>query len=130
MPEQQIQPTGQPTAAFVLSLLAGLWMLAAGAMMGGFGWGGMMGGWQAMHGWMWGRGSVRGFPFWLPWFGVAAGIIVLIGAVMLYVRSEQRRTWGAVILIVSALDIVLGMMGLLAGTMGVIGGVLALTAKD
>jgi hypothetical protein len=33
-------------------------------------------------------------------------------------------------LVVSALDIVFGMMGLLAGTLGVIGGVLALSTKD
>jgi hypothetical protein len=68
--------------------------------MGGFGWGGMMGRWQAMHGWMWGPSRRLGFPLWSPWFGVAAGIIVLVGAVMLYVRSEQRRTWGVVILVV------------------------------
>src|SRR6185437_15666822 len=49
------------TAAFVLSLLAGLWMLSAGGMMG-FG-GGMMGGSNGvaryhhmMGGWMWGSG--------------------------------------------------------------------------
>ena len=132
MPEAQIQRTEQPTAAFVLSLLAGLWMLAAGGMMGGFGWGGMMGGWHSgmMGGWMWGRTGIRGFGVWWPWFGALAGIVVLVGAVMLYVRPEQRRSWGLVILIASALNIFLGMMGLLAGTLGVIGGVLALAAKD
>jgi len=46
MSEGQIRRTEQPTVAFVLSLLAGLWMLAAGSMMGGFGWGGMTGGWM------------------------------------------------------------------------------------
>jgi hypothetical protein len=107
----------------VLSLLAGLWMLAAGSMMGGFGWGGMMGGW------MWGQGAVRGFGVWWPWFGAVAGIIVLVGAVMLYLKPGQRRTWGAVILIASALNFLVGMMGLLAGTLGVIGGALALSAK-
>jgi hypothetical protein len=50
MSETQMQRTEQPTVAFVLSLLAGLWMLAAGGMMGGYGWGGMMGG--ARHGWL------------------------------------------------------------------------------
>jgi hypothetical protein len=44
MSETQMQRTEQPTVAFVLSLLAGLWMLAAGGMMGGIGSGGMMGG--------------------------------------------------------------------------------------
>jgi hypothetical protein len=108
----------------VLSLLAGLWMLAAGSMMSGFGWGGMMGGW------MWERGGIRGLGVWWPWFGIVGGIVVLVGAVMLYVKPEQRRSWGVVILIASALNFLLGMMGLLAGTLGVIGGVLALSTKD
>ena len=123
MLEEQIQRTEQPTAAFVLSLLAGVWM------MGGFGWGGMMGGWHGMGGWMSGRG-IRTFGVWWPWFGIFAGIVVLVGAVMLYVRPEQRRSWGVVILVASVLNIFFGMMGLLAGTMDVIGGVLALGTKD
>jgi hypothetical protein len=130
MAEERIQKTEQPTAAFVLSLLAGLWMLGAGGMMGGFGWGGMMGGWQGMHGWMWGRGGIRDFGLRWPWFGIFTGIVVLVGAIMLFIKPEQRRSWGVVILVASALYMVVGMMGLLAGTLGVIGGVLALTARD
>ncbi len=130
MSEAQIQRTEQPTAAFVLSLLAGLWMLGAGGMMGGFGWGGMMGGgWHRMDGWMSGL-RMRSFGVWWPWLGVFAGIVVLVGAVMLYIKPEQRRSWGVVILVASALNIFLGMMGLLAGTLGVIGGVLALGTRD
>lgn len=129
MQVEQIQRTEQPTAAFVLSLLAGLWMLAAGGMMGGFGWGGMMGGWHGMGGWMGGQG-IRTFGVWWPWFGLFAGIVVLVGAVMLYVRPEQRRSWAIAILVASALNIIFGMMGLFTGTMGVIGGVLALGTKD
>jgi len=124
MSEGQVRRTEQLTVAFVLSLLAGLWMLAAGGMMGGFGWGGMMGGW------MWGRGGIGGFGVWWPWFGISAGIVVVVGAVMLYVKPEQRRSWGVVILVASALNFLLGMMGFLAGTLGVIGGVLALSTKD
>jgi len=70
MSDVQIQTTEQPTVAFVLSLLAGLWMLAAGSMMGG---------WHGMGGWMWGRG-MRSFGVLWPWFGIFAGIVVLIGA--------------------------------------------------
>jgi len=129
MPGEQIRTTEQPTAAFVLSLLGGLWMLAAGGMMGGFGWGGMMGGLQGMHGWMWSRGGISGFGLRWPWFGIFAGILVLVGAIMLFVKPEQRRSWGVVVLVASALYMVVGLMGLLAGTLGVIGGVLALTAS-
>lgn len=129
MPEEQIQRTEQPTAAFVLSLLAGVWIMAAGGMMGGFGWGGMIGGWHGMGAWMSGR-AIRTFGVRWPWFGIFAGIVVLVGAVMLYVRPERRRSWGVVILVASVLNIFFGMTGLLAGTMGVIGGVLALGTKD
>ena len=80
-------------------------------------------------GWMWGRGT-RGFGVWWPWYGVLSGIIVLVGAAMLYVRPEQRRSWGVVILVASCLNFFLGMMGPLAGTLGVIGGVLALSTRD
>ena len=134
MSNGQMQTTEKPTVPFVLSLLAGLWMLGAGGMMAGFGWGGMMGGqygmahWQGMGGWMWGRG-MHAFGMSWPWFGVVAGIVVLIGAVMLYVKPEQRRSWGLVILIISALDVLVGMGGLLAGALGVVGGAMAMAAK-
>jgi hypothetical protein len=86
-------PVEKPTAAFVLSLLAGLWMLATGTMMSG------VGEW-VMGGWMWGHGMMRGLAptLWWPWFGLIAGIVVLIGAAMLYAKPEQRQTWGIVII--------------------------------
>ncbi len=118
-------PVERPTAAFVLSLLAGLWMLATGTMMSGVGeWG--------MGGWMWGHGMMRGFAptLWWPWFGLIAGIVVLIGAAMLYAKPEQRQTWGIVIVSASALNLFFGMGGLVAGVLGVIGGALALSKSE
>ena len=137
MPGEQIQTSEKPTAAFVLSLLAGLWMLGAGGMVGGFGFGGMMGGqggqfgmahYQGMNDWMWGRGA-HVFGMSWAWFGLFAGIVVLIGAVMLYVKPEQRRSWGLVIVVISGLNVFIGIGGLLAGALGVIGGALAMAAK-
>jgi uncharacterized membrane-anchored protein len=85
-----------------------------------------------MGGWMWGHGMMGGFvstsPWW-PWFGIIAGVVVLIGAAMLYIRPKQAQGWGIVILIVSALNLFFGMGGLLAGLLGIIGGALALAAK-
>jgi hypothetical protein len=140
MSNGQPQTSEKPTAAFVLSLLAGLWMLTAGGMMGGFGRGGMMGrfGWgrnmggqggygQGMGNWMWGSG-MHVFGTSQPWFGAIAGVVVLVGAAILYAKPEQRRPWGLVILVVSAIDIFVGMGGLVAGALGVIGGALALVA--
>jgi len=115
----------RPTTAFVLSLLAGLWMLSTGGMMYGMGPGFMDGGGSMM----WGHGMMRTFGpgLWVPWFGPAGGIILLIGAVFLYSKPEESRTWGLVILVVAALNVFVGMGGLLAGTLGVIGGALALS---
>lgn len=132
---EQAQTTERFTAAFILSLLAGLWMLSMGGMMGGFGWGMMAGPSATAHfhhmmgGWMWGSG-MHAFGMSWPWFGVLAGIVVLLGAVMLYVRPQQHRTWGLVVLVVSAIDFFVGMGGLLAGALGVIGGALAMAGKS
>ncbi|MFQ5666755.1 MAG: DUF6114 domain-containing protein [Candidatus Binatia bacterium] len=117
----------RPTAAFVLSLLAGLWMLGSGTIR--YRWQGMMGGWHGAGGMMWSHGMMwRIAPtFWWAWFGIVAGVLVLTGAVILYTRPNQRRTWGLVVLIVSALNIVVGMGGFFAGVLGVIGGALALS---
>lgn len=140
MSNRQTRTDEKATAAFILSLLAGLWMLFAGGMMGGIGFGGMMRGqgdqygpagmsrFQGMSGWMWGSG-IHAFGASWPWFGVAAGIVVLIGAVMLYVRPQERWGWGMAILIISAVDFFVGMGGLLAGVLGVIGGALAMAGK-
>lgn len=120
------------TGAFVLSLLAGLWMLGSGGMMYG------------MHynqgSWMWHQGMMRGVgtgfgmgfgtAFWWPWFGLVAGVIVLVSAAMLYARPAQAKTWGIVIIVLSAIDALIGMGGLLAGTLGIIGGALALSASS
>ena len=138
MSNGQTQTTEKTTAAFVLSLLAGLWMLSAAGMMGGLGFGGMMRGqdgqygmdhFQRMNGWMWGSGMHALAITWL-WLGVAAGIVVLIAAAMIYVRPQERRGWGLAILIISALDFFVGTGGFVAGALGVIGGSLAMAGKQ
>jgi len=132
----------QNLLAFILSLAAGLWMIATGGiMMSGFWMQGMMGGapqsqyghhygmygWSGMYGWMYGRGLHTFGESW-PWIGFAAGFVVLAGAAFLYLRPQQRRSWGAMILAASALDLFFGMGGVVAGALGVIGGIMALAA--
>ena len=63
----------------------------------------------------------------MPWFGPIAGVIVLVGAALLYSSPGQARKWGLVIVIVSAVDALIGMGGLIAGALGVIGGALAMS---
>ena len=120
--EQNGQSKSSQTMAFVLSLLAGLWMLGMGVMMASWAVGGE-------YSWMWGHGMMRGFysSLWWPWFGAIAGALVLLGAVMLMAKPAQRRGWGILIIIVSALNFFVGMGGFVAGILGIIGGALAIS---
>lgn len=131
MHEGHAQAERKPVAAFVLALLAGFWMLMAGVM--GYAWGpSMMGGWrhgERMRGsWMWHHGMMRDMAPMLgwPWWGVIVGSVILLGAVMLYTKPEHCRGWGMAIVILSALNLFIGMGGFLASVLGIIGGALAL----
>src|SRR5256885_17213934 len=84
---------------------------------------GMMGG--MMVPWMLGSVPV------LAAFGIASGIMVILGSVMLYTRSAENQLWGAIILAFSVVSILGSMGGLLVGlVLGMLGGILALTWTD
>ena len=115
--------------AFILSLLGGLWMLASGQMMyGGVSRMPMNGGWGTGH-MMWGRGMMGQFGFWWPWFGTLAGTIVIVSAIILYFAPQYRRSLGTTILVISVLNLFLGMGGLLASVLGIAGGIISLRPK-
>ncbi len=86
--------------------------------MNGYGFYGMM------------RGIGIGFGF-IGIIGVVIGIIVSVGAIMLYSHSNQHMTWGILIIIFSVLSLFGGMMnGLGVGLfLGIVGGVLAIIWK-
>ena len=117
-----------PTAPFVLSLIAGLLMLAgAGMAMMVFSYGtshyGFMGGYYGM------MGGDGGWSYWTAAVGLIAGVAVLAGAVMIYARPASASTWGLVVLIFSVLSF-FGMGGFFIGAiLGIIGGILAMTWK-
>ena len=125
------QPSSDaPTAPFVLSLIAGILMLAGVGMMLAFAHGthysGMMGGYYGM---------MQGFGYGGWWFygaallGLIAGIVVLVGAIMIYARPSNAPTWGLLILVFSVLSF-FGMGGFFVGAiLGIVGGVLAMTLR-
>lgn len=140
MSEDKKPTPGKPAAAFVVSLIAGLWMLAMGGMMGrgymgGHGWGGhMMNGDHTGGGydWIWQHHQMMhgyGGGTWWSWIGIAAGVVVLVGAAVLYSRPASARGWGVAILVVSAVGLLAGAGGFLAGILGIIGGILAIAWK-
>ena len=105
-----------PTAAFVLSLIGGVFILLGGAYMA--------------------TAGARIFTLdpnlglGIGALGVAVGAFVLVGTVMLYVRPERHRNWGIIILIFSVLSVFPAIGGGLIGMiLGIIGGALAISWK-
>ena len=131
--------TEKPIVSFIFSLIAGILILGGSVTVMGFSFGDLT---------MWhderillrrddGRyyGMMRGFGFGGGWFsglaaiGIASGIIILIGAIMIYNQPARASTWGALILAFSIVSL-FGMGGFFFGAvLGVVGGILALTWK-
>jgi len=132
----------KPTIAFILSLIAGVFIFLGGgmmSMMNSFLYGGMMNGYWGYGGMMgryWnspGFGMMAGYG-WGGVFGLAGvifGIGVIVSAVMLYNNPQEHSKWGLFILIFSLLSIFgSAMAGFGVGLiLGVLGGVFALTWK-
>lgn len=125
--------TEAPTASFVLSLIGGFLILAGAGMMMTFSsdtpYYGMMGGYRGM---MDGDfGVMQGFGYGGWFYGAAAiglvsGIVVLIGAVMIYLRPSKVPMWGLLVLVFSIVSFA-GMGGFFIGAiLGIVGGALAL----
>lgn len=100
-----------PSIAFILSLIGGMLILLSGVMFsiwfmsGGHNPWGMMGGdWSMMGNWAFPFGFMSGFSL----IALVAGIIVVIGAVMLNARPSEHMAWGVIILIFSIISL-LGM---------------------
>ncbi len=128
----------KPVAAFVLSLIAGILILAGSAMITTFYFGvryfgGMMGGYYGMMNGYKGMVNMLGFGggwSYVPMaIGVISGIIILVGAIMIYNQPSKTLTWGVLIVVFSVVSF-FGMGGFFLGAiLGVVGGILALTEK-
>ncbi len=126
-----ISPYEVPTTPFVLSLVAGVFILLGAFMplvfMGNFGrMGGMMEGSGMREGFdgagMMGTGSIV-----MRIVGLAFGGVVLYTAIMLNARPAQHVTWGSLILVFSILSVFGAWGGFGIGlVLGVIGGALAI----
>jgi hypothetical protein len=115
--------------AFILSLLGGLWMLSSGRILyGGLGRMPLHTGWGMRH-MMWGRGLAgQVIPgLWWPWFGILAGAIVVVSAILFYLVPRHRRSLAITILVASVLNLFLGMGGFLASVLGIAGSIAALS---
>ncbi len=133
----KLEVEGKPVAPFILGLIAGIFIFLGAIVMSMFAFGtasmmGSMGG--AMSGIMsnmyagMSMGMMMGFAPALTVVGIASGVMVILGSVMVYTHPSESQLWGAIILAFSVVSIIGGMGGFLVGlVLGVVGGVLALT---
>ena len=124
----------RPTAAFLLSLVAGIFIILGGGMMSmlGYGFAGMMGRYGGFGGMMGPGFGMMGFAFGMMGFlGLIFGAIVIISAIMLNSKPLEHATWGTLILIFSVISIFGSAMGGfgIGLILGIIGGILAITWK-
>ncbi len=127
MEEKRTAVEPKPTAAFILSLIAGLWMLATRSLSCR-----IPGPLALRWPWFWyhrmfrGAGDIAPFLGFWSWLGALAGILVIIGAVVIYTRPDQSNLWGKIILIASAVSLIIGIGGFLPGILGIVAGALAI----
>src|SRR2546426_5110964 len=111
----------KPTAAFVLSLIGGiLILLVAIAIMA------LM---SALSGLMIGVGANGSLALIYGAVGIIFALIVLVGAVMLWMKPQQHVAWGVIVLLFSLFSII-STGGLFIGLiLGLVGGILGIVWK-
>ncbi len=107
------QTTEKPTAAFVLSLIGGIFILLVGIFLG-----------------------VVGLALTLPFGGFGAafgilgilwGVLIIIGAAMMENHPEQSTTWGVLVLVISIVSWYGALGGFFIGfLLAFIGGILGI----
>ncbi len=126
----------KPTAAFLLSLVAGIFIILSAALVSlmGYGFMGMMsrfGNSGRGYGMM-GRGfGMMGYGFGiLAIVGIIFGAVVIFSAYKLNSKPQEHTTWGTLIVVFSVISIFGSAGGFGVGLiLGIIGGVLAITWK-
>lgn len=108
----------RPTAAFVLSLIGGVIVLCVGIIIS------LAGALISSIVGLGGLGAILGV------FGIICGILMVVGAAMLYSRPQQHRMWSAIVLVFSILSWFGAAGGLFIGLiLGLIGGILGIIWK-
>ena len=118
----------KPTAAIVLSLLAGIFIVIGGGVR--IVMGALMRRYGAYRGMMGGFGLstllLRGLGVGFRLMGILAvvfGIIVVVAALMLYIHPSGHVAWGVVILVFSILSVFGSIFGIV---LGILGGIFAI----
>lgn len=123
-------------APFVLSLAGGVLILVGGMMLILFNvtpwyYGGMMGGYHGTYNGYYGMMGLFGYwSYFTIAVGLVSGLVVLLGAIMIYTNPASSTLWGSLVLVFSILSF-FGMGGFLfGGILGTVGGLLALFGPE
>ncbi|HEX9261404.1 MAG TPA: DUF6114 domain-containing protein [Candidatus Bathyarchaeia archaeon] len=116
----------KPTKAFKLSLIAGILILGNSALLG-----------AAATWFPWVIPTLPGstnnstVPFAsLTAVGLTCGILVLLGAMMLYSKPVSKKAWGIIIMVFSIPSVITGGGFLIGWILGIIGGAKAFAWKS
>lgn len=113
----------KPTAAMVLSIIGGIFVLLGGLFIAFLG--SIIGSLNIVGG-----GAASSTLLVLGLVGVIFGIIMAVGGVMMYKNPQSHTMWGAIVLVLSIFSWVVAVGGLFIGfLLGLIGGILALVFK-
>ena len=119
--------------AFAMSLASGViiifgsvmpWLFFTNFQASPMGW--MMSG-RGMMGWWAGPGFGGSWFLLLP---LIAGIMVLVGAIMINVRPQEKRIWGVLVLVFSIIGFTGMGFSILGAILGIIGGIIALSERE
>src|SRR6267143_2139562 len=113
----------KPTAAMVLSLIGGLFVIFGGAALAFAG--SIIGSFNVT-----GEASASSTVLALGVVGVVMGLIMVVGGFMMYSKPTSAKMWGVIVLILSIISWVTAIGGFFIGfLLGLIGSILALTFK-
>ncbi len=113
----------KPTAAMVLSLIGGIFVIIGGAFIAFVG--SLIGSLNVS-----GSASASTAALGLGVVGIIMGLIMIVGAFMMYSKPTSAKMWGVIVLILAIISWVTAVGGLFIGfLLGLIGGILALTFK-
>lgn len=115
----------KPTKAFLLSLIAGIFIISNSTLLGI---------------------ATRWFPEIIPTIpglendptvlyrltviGLMLGILVLLGALLLRIKPANKKAWGILIIVFSIPSVITGGGFIIGFILGIIGGALTLTQKQ
>jgi len=113
----------KPTAAMVLSLIGGLFVIFGGVTLAFVG--SIFSGLNVS-----GAASASNAVLALGVVGIIMGLVMVVGGFMMYSKPTSTKMWGVIVLILAIISWVTAIGGFFIGfLLGLIGGILALTFK-